>query len=93
MQELKQRPWRNVAYWLVSFDLLSYLPYIAQVHLSRDNIAHYGLSSPCITRHTGLVCESRLLPRHRERATIATEVGKVITRLKHVHSQQENMQP
>lgn len=51
------------------------------------------LSSPCITQYTGLVCASRLLPRHRERATIATEVGKVITRLKHVHSQEENMQP
>lgn len=51
------------------------------------------LSSPCITRHTGLVGVSRLLPRHRERATIATGVGRVIRRLKHIHSQKENMQP
>lgn len=51
------------------------------------------LSSPCITRHTGLVCVSGLLPRHRERATIASGVGRVIRRLKHIHSQEENMQP
>jgi hypothetical protein len=41
-QELMQRPWRDVLYWLASPDLLSLLSYRTQDHQPRDGPTHKG---------------------------------------------------
>jgi hypothetical protein len=43
-QELMQRPWRNVSYWLASPGLLSLLSYRTQDHQPRDSTTHNGPS-------------------------------------------------
>jgi hypothetical protein len=45
-QELMQRPWRDVTYWLASPGLLSLLSYTTQGHQPGDGITHNRLSSP-----------------------------------------------
>jgi hypothetical protein len=45
-QELKQRPWRNTAYWLDSHGLLSLLSYTTQAHLPTNGTTYSGLGSP-----------------------------------------------
>jgi hypothetical protein len=47
-QELMQRPWRDVSYWLASPGLLSLLPYRTQDYQPRDGTTHKG-TSPLIT--------------------------------------------
>jgi len=42
-QELMQRPWRDVTYWLASSGLLSLLSYRTQEYQSRDGTTHSGL--------------------------------------------------
>jgi hypothetical protein len=44
-QELMQRPWRDVTYWLASPGLLSFLSYRTQDYQPRDCTTHNG-SSP-----------------------------------------------
>jgi hypothetical protein len=44
-QELMQRPWRDVLYWLASPGLLSLLSYRTQDYQPRDGITHKGTSS------------------------------------------------
>ena len=44
-QELMQRPWRDVPYWLASPGLLSLLSYRTQDYQPRDDTTHNG-SSP-----------------------------------------------
>jgi hypothetical protein len=41
-QELMQRPWRDVTYWLASSGLLSLLSYRTQDHQPRDGTTHNG---------------------------------------------------
>jgi hypothetical protein len=41
-QELMQKPWRDVLYWLASTGLLSLLSYRTQDYLPRDGITHKG---------------------------------------------------
>jgi hypothetical protein len=41
-QELMQRPWRDVPYWLASPGLLSLLSYRTQDYQPRDGTAHNG---------------------------------------------------
>jgi hypothetical protein len=41
-QELMQRPWRDVHYWLASPGLLSLLSYRTQDHQPRDGPTHKG---------------------------------------------------
>jgi hypothetical protein len=41
-QELMQRPWRDVTYWLASPGLLSLLSYRTQDHQPRDGTTHKG---------------------------------------------------
>jgi hypothetical protein len=41
-QELMQRPWRDVLYWLASPGLLSLLSYKTQDYQSRDGTTHKG---------------------------------------------------
>ena len=41
-QELMQRPWRDVLYWLASSDLLSLLSYRTQDYQPRDGPTHKG---------------------------------------------------
>jgi hypothetical protein len=41
-QELMQRPWRDVLYWLASPGLLSLLSYRTQDYQSRDGPTHKG---------------------------------------------------
>jgi hypothetical protein len=43
-QELMQRPWRNVLYWLASPGLLSLLSYRTQDYQPRDGTTHKGPS-------------------------------------------------
>jgi hypothetical protein len=43
-QELMQRPWRNVTYWLASSALLSLLSYKTQDYQLRDGTTHKGPS-------------------------------------------------
>jgi hypothetical protein len=43
-QELMQRPWRDVLYWLASPDLLSLLSYRTQDCQPRDGTTHKGPS-------------------------------------------------
>jgi hypothetical protein len=43
-QELMQRPWRDVPYWLASPGLLSLLSYRTQDYQPRDGTTHKGLS-------------------------------------------------
>jgi hypothetical protein len=43
-QELMQRPWRDVLYWLASTDLLSLLSYRTQDYQPRDGTSHKGPS-------------------------------------------------
>jgi hypothetical protein len=43
-QELMQRPWRDVTYWLASLGLLTLLSYRTQDHQSRDGTSHKGPS-------------------------------------------------
>jgi hypothetical protein len=45
-QELMQRPWRDVTYWLASSALLSLLPYRNQDYQPMDGTIHNGLSHP-----------------------------------------------
>jgi hypothetical protein len=45
-QELMQRPWRDVTYWLTSPGLLSLLSYRTKTTQPRDGTAHNGLSQP-----------------------------------------------
>jgi hypothetical protein len=45
-QELMQRPWRDVFYWLASPGLLSLLSYRIQDYQPRDGTAYNGLSHP-----------------------------------------------
>jgi hypothetical protein len=47
-QELMQRPWRDVPYWLASPGLLSLLSYRTQDYQPRDGPTHKSLS-PLIT--------------------------------------------
>jgi hypothetical protein len=44
-QELLERPWRGVTYWLASPGLLSLLSYRTQHYQPRDGITHKGPSS------------------------------------------------
>jgi hypothetical protein len=44
-QELIQRPWRDVPYWLASPGLLSLLSYRTQDYQPRDGTMHKGISS------------------------------------------------
>ena len=49
-QELMQRPWRDVAYWLASSGLLSLLSYRTQDYHPRDGTTYNGLGpTPLIT--------------------------------------------
>jgi hypothetical protein len=41
-QELTQRPWRDVLYWLASPGLLSLLSYRTQDYQTRDGTTHKG---------------------------------------------------
>jgi hypothetical protein len=41
-QELMQRPWRDVSYWLASPGFLSLLAYRTQDYQPRDGITHKG---------------------------------------------------
>ena len=41
-QELMQKPWRDVTYWLASPGLLSLLSYRTQDYQSRDGPTHKG---------------------------------------------------
>ena len=43
-QELMQKPWRDVTYWLVSSGLLSLLSYRTQNYQPRDGTTHNGPS-------------------------------------------------
>jgi hypothetical protein len=43
-QELMQRPWRDVLYWLDSPGLLSLLSYRTQDYQPRDGTTHKGTS-------------------------------------------------
>jgi hypothetical protein len=43
-----QRPWRNVASWLVPHDLLSLVSYRIQNHQLRDGTTHNGLDPPTL---------------------------------------------
>jgi hypothetical protein len=43
--ELKQRPWRNTAYWFVPQGLLILISYITQNHLSRSHTTHTMICS------------------------------------------------
>ena len=45
-QELMQRPWRDVTYWLASPGLLSLLSYRSHIYQPRDGITHNGLGPP-----------------------------------------------
>jgi hypothetical protein len=45
IQELMQRPWRDVTYWLVSSDMLSLLSYRTQDYQARDGTTHKGPST------------------------------------------------
>jgi hypothetical protein len=45
-QELMQRPWRDVLYWLASPGLLSLLSYRTQDYQPRDGTTHKGTSPP-----------------------------------------------
>jgi hypothetical protein len=49
-QELMQRPWRDVSYWLDSPGLLSLLSYRTQDYQPRDGPTHKG-PFPLITNH------------------------------------------
>jgi hypothetical protein len=44
-QELMQRPWRDVSYWLTFPGLLSLLSYRTQDYQPRDGATHKGFSS------------------------------------------------
>lgn len=44
-QKLKQKPWRNTAYWIVPLGSLSLLSYTTQAHPLRDEAAHSGLGT------------------------------------------------
>jgi hypothetical protein len=45
-QELMQRPWRDVTYWLSSPGLLSLLSYRTQDYQPRDSTTHNAPSHP-----------------------------------------------
>jgi len=45
-QELMQRPWRDIAYWLASPGLLNLLSYRTQDHQPRVGTTHNGPSHP-----------------------------------------------
>ena len=45
-QELMQRPWRDVTYWLASPGLLSLLSYRTQDYQATDGTTHNGPSQP-----------------------------------------------
>jgi hypothetical protein len=45
-QELMQRPWRDVSYWLASPGLLSLLSYRTQHYQPRDGTTHNGPYPP-----------------------------------------------
>ena len=48
-QELMQRPWRDVIYWLASPGLLSLLSYRTQDYQPRDGTTHKWALQPLIT--------------------------------------------
>ena len=48
-QELMQRPWRDVTYWLASPGLLSLLSYRTQDYQPREGTTHKWASPPLIT--------------------------------------------
>jgi hypothetical protein len=43
-QEMKQRPWRNAAYWLAPHGLFSWMSNSTQGHLPKGGTTHRGLS-------------------------------------------------
>lgn len=45
-QELKQRPWRNSAYWLALYESLTCSLIYMQDHLFREGTTHADLSPP-----------------------------------------------
>jgi hypothetical protein len=45
-QELMQRPWRDVTYWIASPGLLSFLSYRTQNYQPGDGTTHNGPSNP-----------------------------------------------
>jgi hypothetical protein len=45
-QELMQRPWRDVIYWLASSGLLSLFSYRTQDYYPRDDTTYKGPSPP-----------------------------------------------
>jgi hypothetical protein len=45
-QELRQRPWRDAAYWIASPSLLSLLSYRTQDYQPRDGTTTMGLALP-----------------------------------------------
>jgi len=47
-QELIQKPWRGIAYWLAPHGLFSLLSYRTQDYLPRDGITHKGLGPPSL---------------------------------------------
>jgi hypothetical protein len=47
-QELMQRPWRDVPYWLASLGLLSLLSYRTQDYQPRDGTTHNGMGPPSL---------------------------------------------
>jgi hypothetical protein len=47
-QELIQKPWRDVTYWLASPGLLSLLSYRTQDYHPRDGTTHNGLGPPTL---------------------------------------------
>jgi len=49
-QELMQRPWKDVSYWLAFPDFLSLFSYTTQDYQSRDSTTYHGLGPlPLIT--------------------------------------------
>lgn len=48
-QELKQRPWKSVTYWIAFYDLLIYLFYTSQAHMPKYGTASSGLRPPTST--------------------------------------------
>lgn len=55
-KNLKQKPWRDSACWLVLGLTFSWLSYIAWDHQSRDGTTHSGLSTP-----TSINCQGNFL--------------------------------
>jgi hypothetical protein len=45
-QELMQRPWKDITFWLTSLGLLSLVSYRTQDYQLRDGTTHNGPSNP-----------------------------------------------